>query len=217
MKKYNSIFADFIISILIAFIVLSISIDFTLVFKPLYYFDISNLSIESSSNISRVDILKNYNYTINYVLENKKSEYNLPTLPSSPEAQIHFYEVKQLFIKMTEVLAVAIAIVVIYGVFIKIRPRILKWSSICLVLTSIGVIIPSLINFNSFFDFFHSIFFKNNYWQFDPVQDPIITILPEDFFLHCAILIISLWLLSSLVLWVLYIRRKTSTKNYKKK
>jgi len=138
-------------------------------------------------------------------------------LPSSPEAQIHFYEVKQLFIKMTEVLAVAIAIVVIYGVFIKIRPRILKWSSICLVLTSIGVIIPSLINFNSFFDFFHSIFFKNNYWQFDPVKDPIITILPEDFFLHCAILIISLWLLSSLVLWLLYSRRKTSTKHSKKK
>ncbi|MBC8059223.1 MAG: TIGR01906 family membrane protein [Clostridiaceae bacterium] len=208
MKKYNSVFADFIISILITFIVLSISIDFTLVFKPLYYFDISNLSIESSSNISRSDILKNYNYTINYLLEAKTSEYNLPTLPSSPGAQLHFYEVKQLFIKMTIVLAISMAIVIFYGFFIKIKPRILKWSSIFLVLTSIGIIIPSLINFNSFFDFFHSIFFNNGYWQFDPVEDPIITILPEDFFLHCAILIISLWLLSSLILAIIYRKKK---------
>ena len=208
MKKHNSIFADFIISILITFIVLSISIDFTLVFKPLYYFDISNLSIESSSNLSRADILKNYNYTINYVIENKNSEYNLPTLPSSREAQIHFYEVKQLFVKMTILLVISLAIVVMYGVFIKIKPRILKWSSIYLLLASIGIIIPSLINFNSFFNFFHSIFFKNSYWEFDPVKDPIITILPESFFLHCAILIIFLWLLSSLALAIIYKKRK---------
>ena len=208
MKKHNSFLADFIISVLITFIVLSISIDFTLVFKPLYYFDITNLSIASSSNLSKVDILKNYNYTINYVIENKSSVYNLPTLPSSPEAQIHFYEVKQLFVKMTIFLIISLVVVVVYGIFIKIKPRVLKWSSILLLLSSIGIIIPSLINFNDFFDFFHSVFFKNSYWEFDPVKDPIITILPEDFFLHCAILIISLWLLSSLVLALIYKKRK---------
>ena len=208
MKKHNSFLADFIISVLITFIVLSISIDFTLVFKPLYYFDITNLSIASSSNLSKVDILKNYNYTINYVIENKSSVYNLPTLPSSPEAQIHFYEVKQLFVKMTIFLVISLVVVVVYGIFIKIKPRVLKWSSILLLLSSIGIIIPSLINFNDFFDFFHSVFFKNSYWEFDPVKDPIITILPEDFFLHCAILIISLWLLSSLVLALIYKKRK---------
>ena len=208
MKKHNSFLADFIISDLITFIVLSISIDFTLVFKPLYYFDITNLSIASSSNLSKVDILKNYNYTINYVIENKSSVYNLPTLPSSPEAQIHFYEVKQLFVKMTIFLVISLVVVVVYGIFIKIKPRVLKWSSILLLLSSIGIIIPSLINFNDFFDFFHSVFFKNSYWEFDPIKDPIITILPEDFFLHCAILIISLWLLSSLVLALIYKKRK---------
>ena len=208
MKKHNSFLADFIISVLITFIVLSISIDFTLVFKPLYYFDITNLSIASSSNLSKVDILKNYNYTINYVIENKNSVYNLPTLPSSPEAQIHFYEVKQLFVKMTIFLVISLVVVVVYGIFIKIKPRVLKWSSILLLLSSIGIIIPSLINFNDFFDFFHSVFFKNSYWEFDPIKDPIITILPEDFFLHCAILIISLWLLSSLVLALIYKKRK---------
>ena len=208
MKKHNSFLADFIISVLITFIVLSISIDFTLVFKPLYYFDITNLSIASSSNLSKVDILKNYNYTINYVIENKSSVYNLPTLPSSPEAQIHFYEVKQLFVKMTIFLIISLVVVVAYGIFIKIKPRVLKWSSILLLLSSIGIIIPSLINFNDFFDFFHSVFFKNSYWEFDPIKDPIITILPEDFFLHCAILIISLWLLSSLVLALIYKKRK---------
>jgi len=208
MKKYNSALSDFIISIFITFIVLSVSIDLTLVFKPLYYFDISNLSIESSSNLSRADIIKNYDYTINYVLENKSSEYNLPTLPSSPGAQIHFYEVKQIFVKMSILLMISVAIVFVSAIFIKIKPRVLKWSSICLASISMSIIVPSLINFNSFFNFFHSIFFRNGYWEFDPVKDPIITILPEEFFLHCAVLIISLWLLTSLAFAIIYKRRK---------
>ena len=208
MKKHNSAISDFIISIFITFIVLSVSINLTLVFRPLYYFDISNLSIESSSNLSRADIIKNYNYTINYVLETKSSEYNLPTLPSSPGAQIHFYEVKQIFVKMTILLMISVAIVFVSAIFIKIKPRVLKWTSICLVSISMSIIVPSLINFNSFFNFFHSIFFKNGYWEFDPVKDPIITILPEEFFLHCAVLIILLWLLTSLAFAIIYKKRK---------
>ena len=52
----------------------------------------------------------------------------------------------------------------------------------------LGCLIAS--DFDSAFVIFHSIFFpgKDN-WQFNPRTDPIIKVLPEQFFLNCAIFI----------------------------
>lgn len=46
------------------------------------------------------------------------------------------------------------------------------------------------INFDKAFEIFHSIFFpgKGN-WVFDPYEDQIITVMPQEFFMHCAIII----------------------------
>lgn len=46
-------------------------------------------------------------------------------------------------------------------------------------------------NFDRAFTVFHSLFFpgKDN-WIFDPAQDPIITLMPEEFFRNCAIFIL---------------------------
>ncbi|WP_252897795.1 lipoprotein intramolecular transacylase Lit [Amylolactobacillus amylophilus] len=38
------------------------------------------------------------------------------------------------------------------------------------------------MNFDAFFVFFHGIFFHNSDWLFDPVTDPIINVLSENFF-----------------------------------
>ena len=49
----------------------------------------------------------------------------------------------------------------------------------------------------SFFDVifvkFHELFFHNSAWIFDPRLDPIIEVLPEEFFMICF-LIVFLWL-----------------------
>ena len=51
------------------------------------------------------------------------------------------------------------------------------------------------------FSFFHSVFFpgKEN-WLFDPATDPVILLLPEEFFRNCAIAIAASLLLLCLVL-----------------
>ena len=55
---------------------------------------------------------------------------------------------------------------------------------------------------------FHKIFFpgKEN-WMFDPFEDPVINILPAEFFASCAILIVSVILISCAAL-LLYDRKK---------
>lgn len=209
MKNKFGFIGEIIASLLLTFSVIAASVEFTLIFRPLYYFDISYLSIENFSGMSRDKILSNFNYTIKYVLGIKGGQYNLPSLPSSTDAQIHFYEVRQIFVKMIVLLIISLLLLILYKIFVKFKARIFLWSSITLFLTTLMIIIPSLINFSKFFDFFHRITFSNGYWSFDPRTDPIINILPEEFFFHCALLILSLCIVSSFVLFIFYKRKKS--------
>src|SRR5699024_11703113 len=58
----------------------------------------------------------------------------------------------------------------------------------------IGMLVPivfgffMLVGFDRFFILFHETFFNNDDWLFDPTTDPIINVLPEQFFMHSFIL-----------------------------
>ena len=53
------------------------------------------------------------------------------------------------------------------------------------------------IDFNKAFVLFHKLFFSNDDWLFDPATDEVITILPEEFFMQCAVLIAVFWLIAA--------------------
>lgn len=76
------------------------------------------------------------------------------------------------------------------------------------------VIVGSLVALNWDFCFvlFHKILFRNDYWIFDPACDPVITILPDAYFLHAAALILLCVLAASLFSLLLFrlLRRKIS-------
>lgn len=55
------------------------------------------------------------------------------------------------------------------------------------------------VNWEAVFIMFHKIMFRNDYWLFDEALDPVITILPDTFFLQCAVMIILLILSGSLL------------------
>ena len=44
--------------------------------------------------------------------------------------------------------------------------------------------LPIVVNFEGSFVLFHKTMFNNDYWIFDPNLDPVINILPEEFFFH---------------------------------
>ena len=79
-------------------------------------------------------------------------------------------------------------------------------------LFSIGI--PSIlgllasVDFNQAFILFHKIVFRNDYWIFDYRTDPVITILPEAFFMHCFFMIISIVIIISLCLYGIYLKKK---------
>ena len=61
---------------------------------------------------------------------------------------------------------------------------------------ALGLLIAA--NWEWVFITFHKLVFQNDYWLFDPYTDPVITILPDEFFMHCAALIMILVLTGSL-------------------
>jgi integral membrane protein (TIGR01906 family) len=193
-----------------SFIVLIV--NFTLLFKPLYYADIDILNIEESANLSKVELKANYDYVITYLSQNKTEEFNLPTLPSSVNGQTHFKEVKTIFDNLKVILLLTMVVSII-GIIINKRKKKFKYlltSSLVLITIPIILLIPFVINFDKSFTTFHHIFFNNDYWLFDIELDPIITILPQEFFFHCAILILMLIITASIILRYIY---RVSIKN----
>ena len=93
------------------------------------------------------------------------------------------------------------------GIIIGIKNKdiqILNYTSKALITIPIILAIPIVINFEDTFVVFHKLMFSNDYWIFDPRLDPVINILPEEFFFHAGIMILGIVLLVSIILYMIY-------------
>ena len=89
----------------------------------------------------------------------------------------------------------------------------LKLASILTIAIPAVLAILISINWEAAFVTFHHIFFNNDYWLFYPDKDPVILMLPDEFFFHCAAMILILVILGSLISFMIYrILRKKNLK-----
>lgn len=208
MKRFK--FTDLLIGIIFSLLFISLSVVVTINFRPLYYMDVNVLNIEEDSRIGKAQILDNYNALIDYSSPFFKGELSFPTLTASESGLQHFAEVKNIFTAFYFLGAFTLMI----GLFIIVYKVKKKDFSYLLVSSITAIVLPLIIglflavDFDRTFIVFHKIFFKNNYWLFDPATDPVITILPDTFFMHCAILIIFLVLLESITFLLVYLWKK---------
>ncbi|HBG4839961.1 TPA: TIGR01906 family membrane protein [Clostridioides difficile] len=199
-------FLNVLFSICISIVIIVGVINFTVGFKQLYYFDIDYLNISELSGLSKADIKLNYDYLIDYNLNKNVSEFKLPTLKSSPQGKIHFEEVRNIFQNINK-LAKLLLVVSLVGIILSVKNKnikILKTTSITLIIMPLLLTVPILLNFEKSFIIFHKLLFRNDYWIFNPDLDPVINILPEEFFFHSGMMILILILLVSIVLFVMY-------------
>lgn len=206
-KTMNLIFCIFF-----SLLIIGSSTMITVGFKQLYYFDINYLKISEQNNLTKEEIKRNYDYMIDYNLNKISGEFELPTIKSSPEGKVHFEEVKDIVQNVIKLLIVSL-IITIVGIIVNLKNNNIEFLNITsklVIILPILVAIPMLINFDKTFVVFHKLMFDNDYWIFDPSKDPVINILPQEFFFHAGLLIVMLILLSSVVLNIIY-------KYYKKK
>ena len=211
MKKLLNILTSFSLAIFIS----CGSIIVGLKFKSLYYYDVKKLNISDVSGFSDDEIKLNYDYLIDYNLNNKVEEFNLPTIKYSTQGKIHFEEVRNIFQIIKKVFYLT-GLISILGIILNIKDKNIKFlniTSITTILLPVIVSILLIINFNYFFIKFHEAVFSNDYWIFDPDIDPVINILPEDIFFHIGILILAIVFLTSILLQVSYRRLNKKLKN----
>ncbi|CEO35248.1 TIGR01906 family membrane protein [Paraclostridium sordellii] len=202
MKKISNLILAFLMSL---FIITSI-VKFTVVFKPLYYFDIKHLNIPILSGMSEEEIKLNYDYLIKYNTSYRNYEFNMPTLKSSIQGKIHFEEVRDVFkvLNKINIISGVISVLGIYIVLKKKEIKIIKYAGIISILIPIFLLIPITIQFEKSFEIFHRLIFNNDYWIFDPSKDPVINMLPAEFFLHCGVVILTGILIFSSIILTIY-------------
>ena len=79
----------------------------------------------------------------------------------------------------------------------------MQWEE-SLILLPMILMLPIVLNFSGSFVLFHKIMFDNDYWIFDPSLDPVINILPEEFFFHVGVMILILIIIASLTDYLIY-------------
>lgn len=185
--------------------------------KSNYYKDIDSLSLEHTSGLSKESIKNNYDTLIYYINHTNPPTISLPNFTCSKEGLIHFKEVKELFLKDKLLCFLSLYMILCciftmkkYGDFSFLLYGI--WS--CYIIFAF-IFILSLIKFQHIFTIFHTILFSNKYWLFSPVKDPIIEILPAEYFFNEFISVISYCLILSSIFLIIYnFMKKTARAAY---
>lgn len=209
MKK-GSLIIHTALALILTLTIISVSVVFTLAFRPLYYLDISALNIPEESGYSEEEIRENYDVLVDYNMSFGGGRLEFPSLAMSEPGRIHFEEVRAIF-NLFKYMAMAGAVLSIAGIVFCIRRReyrYLKLTSILAVALPAVLGILVALNWDWAFVTFHHLAFNNDYWIFDPATDPVITILPDTFFMHCALMILGCVVMGSLICGLLYRREK---------
>ncbi len=196
-----------------AILIITFSIGLPIYVRPFYYMQMDVLEIEEyyhrnaewcgiegHEEIDSQDIKDAFNDVMDY-LTLPGNEFGTGKLAFSEEGKSHFEDCKALFdlnISAFIISLFGVAVLLILnrrGVFQLWKPFGMS-IAFCSGAYTLGgfVLIGGLcaIDFDKAFEVFHTVFFpgKDN-WLFNPITDQIILILPQDFFMNCAILILA--------------------------
>ena len=188
---------------LIAILVISASVTFTLFDRGAYERILDKLDLSQTTGISENEILENYNALIDYNSVFFAGPFEFPTFAMSEAGRIHFEEVKAIFsaIQIALIVSAVLTVLCCFLLIKKRRYRFLALGGILsLAIPSVVVCVMAVAGWDRFFVLFHELFFNNEFWVFDSVTDPVILILPDAFFLNCLIRIVVAVVISAALL-----------------
>ena len=158
----------------------------------LYPMEISYFALPDKVYLKAETIQYNFNILMNYLTNPFSQKLAMPDFRSSAAGLHHFQAVKYLFhlAQAVFLLTLPALILLIQKVVKKRFLALYRWAFLVISLLPLALgVLAFLIGFNSFFTLFHQVLFAgDNTWMFDPVKDPVIWILPEEFFMHAFIL-----------------------------
>lgn len=198
-----------VLSILTALTVLSGAVAVPLLCRPFYYAHIQALDLPERTGLTVEQIRQAFDQVMDYCL-GLRPDFAAGVLWFSQSGASHFADVRKLFLLDLWVLGlclIGLVILFVYSRKKQVRPWCFRghgpgfWGACGL--GAVFLVIGGLAatNFDRAFVVFHALFFpgKTN-WVFDWQEDPIILLLPQEFFQNCALLILVLLLLWCVIL-----------------
>ncbi len=199
-EKILNTSASILYGVVIAILVISFSIGLPIYVRQFYYWHIDGLDMVEKTGYDYQTIKDAYDDVLDY-LTVPGNEFGTGDLAFSEEGASHFADCKVLFDLNGWAFIISL---LLFGVIVTLdrrrvialyRPRgfaISFWSGIGTLGFFGAVALLASLDFNTAFIIFHSIFFpgKDN-WLFNPRTDEIIRVMPQQFFMNCAILIVS--------------------------
>ena len=203
-------------AIVIALVILAGAIALPILCRFFFYLHIEPYGLTDAVGLTAQEVKTAYNEMMDFCI-GLSGSFSAGVLPFSAEGAAHFADVRKLFILDLAVLAGAVLALI--PLLVLGRKKALRlgghtpgfWSSVGLGATFLVVGGLAALDFEKAFVIFHQLFFpgKDN-WIFDYRTDPIIAMLPEEFFRNCAILILAGILIGcgTLIYRDIYLRRK---------
>ncbi len=186
--------AAWLVALLLLIWLICLAIALTVWCRPLYYWDIEHLHIPEQAGLSLETVRENYDALIDYNLLISPDTLTFPDFPMSTSGRTHFAEVKRIFVAAQWIALIGAGIFLL--ACLRVRSDIwyralgyAGWLAGGAVLLVGGTV---LVSWDTAFTLMHKLLFRNDYWIFDAATDPVITILPDTFFLHCGVMILLL-------------------------
>ncbi len=163
-----------------------------------YYIQIKTLGLEQKTGWDYATIKRAYDEVLNFCTL-PGGQFSAGALRFSEEGAAHFADCKVLFsldfwlMLSSAIVTVALAVLNKLKIITILKPlghRAYFYSAIVAVALPLIIGVLCAIDFDKAFEVFHTIFFpgKTN-WVFDWRYDEIILVMPEQFFMNCAIII----------------------------
>ena len=195
-------------SVLTALAVLTGSIAVPLLVRPFYWLHIKPFGLERTG-LTAEQIRQAYDGVMDYCL-GLRDTFSAGVLPFSAEGASHFADVRSLFLLDLVVLGISLATLLLLWIYRRHQAVELHrfrgrgsafWGCVGLGVAFLVIGAAAAVDFDRAFTVFHTLFFpgKDN-WLFDPYYDPVILLLPQEFFRNCAILILAVLLITCVVL-----------------
>ena len=216
MKKLLSL----VTAIAVALALLTGAVAVPTLVRPIYYAHITALDLPEKSGMTQEEIIDAYDEVLDYCT-GVTDEFSAGILPFSAEGADHFKDCRQLFLLDYWLFAASMAVlaaVIVYARkhklhrFLNRGPAFWGATGLSAMLLVIGT--AAATNFDKAFTLFHTLFFpgKDN-WVLYANVDPIIRIMPEEFFRNCAIVILGIIVVVTIV--IVLIDKLTEAKHYR--
>ena len=207
----NSIFR-ILIGIFTAISIISIATIISLNLRFIYKFIIGKYDLVNITGVSGENLMSDYSTLVNYLQNPFIKTLKFENFSMSSYGEIHFYEVKRIFILLIIIALIFIIGNLAYSIICKVKGHKyfmrkiignLNLGANILIMFFIVLVSAYIIDFSKAFIIFHKIFFKNDYWIFDENMDPIINALPEDLFMIYGAIILGIIIISSITIKVI--------------